>query len=464
MPRQASGAYTAPANTAAVSGQTILSTAYNMLQTDQGNEIGNSLDRNGRGGMRAALDMGGYKITNAADPVADDDLVTLGYADTKYLSSDANSVTNDKLAVAPVGTVKGVPSAAATATAAATISIATPAVVTWTAHGLAEKTPVTFQTTGALPGGLAVNTIYYVLSPGTNTFRLSATPGGAALNTTGTQSGTHTAYAYATGGETDLTMPYLGQLVTPGIPLPSFAVNLQINNNSATPDTKVDVSCDAATVGGATGNGRHSGVAVTINLTTTGANALDTGTLAASTWYYIFLISTGTTVAGLASKNLNPSLPATYLYSVRLGAMQTDASSKLYRTRQVGTKAQYVVTASSNTASLWMLSNASIGSVTFPTYNAVPVRGANRAAPNTATRVSLVVSSYGGVGSILVAPNGDYGAYNAVTNPPPFASNAVNAALTGEIVLESSSIYVASSNGTTSAVLASGWYDPVPAV
>lgn len=77
--------------------------------------------------------------------------------------------------------------------ATVTISIANPGVVTDTAHGLAANTPVKFATTGALPTGLVAGTTYYVKTVLTaDTYTLSATAGGAALETTGTQSGTHT--------------------------------------------------------------------------------------------------------------------------------------------------------------------------------------------------------------------------------------------------------------------------------
>jgi hypothetical protein len=72
-----------------------------------------------------------------------------------------------------------------------TATIATPGVVTYNSHGLAANDTVMFTTTGALPTGLAVNTVYYVRNPATNTFEVSATSGGASINTTGSQSGTH---------------------------------------------------------------------------------------------------------------------------------------------------------------------------------------------------------------------------------------------------------------------------------
>jgi hypothetical protein len=76
-----------------------------------------------------------------------------------------------------------------------TMTIASPCVVTWANHGLAAGTPILFQTSGSLPTGISAGTVYYVLAPTTNTFNISATSGGSAINSSGTQSGTHTATA-----------------------------------------------------------------------------------------------------------------------------------------------------------------------------------------------------------------------------------------------------------------------------
>jgi hypothetical protein len=76
----------------------------------------------------------------------------------------------------------------------ATITIASPAVITATAHGYGIGQKVRFTTTGALPTGLTVGTDYFVISAGygANTFEVSTSIGGSAVNTSGTQSGTHT--------------------------------------------------------------------------------------------------------------------------------------------------------------------------------------------------------------------------------------------------------------------------------
>lgn len=76
----------------------------------------------------------------------------------------------------------------------ATMTIATPGVITWTAHGLKVGTGISFSTTGALPTGLVAGTTYYIKAVlDANTFTLAATVGGTVIATTGTQSGVHTA-------------------------------------------------------------------------------------------------------------------------------------------------------------------------------------------------------------------------------------------------------------------------------
>lgn len=81
MPRNSSGTYQQPANTAAVTNTAISSSAYNTLITDIGTELTNSLDRQGRSAMAAALPMGNNKITGMADPTVATDGATKNYTD-----------------------------------------------------------------------------------------------------------------------------------------------------------------------------------------------------------------------------------------------------------------------------------------------------------------------------------------------------------------------------------------------
>jgi hypothetical protein len=80
-----------------------------------------------------------------------------------------------------------------------TMTIASPAVITYAgADNFAVNDPVTFTTTGALPTGIVAGTTYYVktVNSGTNAITIAATAGGAAINTSGAQSGVHTMQAY----------------------------------------------------------------------------------------------------------------------------------------------------------------------------------------------------------------------------------------------------------------------------
>ena len=94
--------------------------------------------------------------------------------------------------VAPISDTAGTTVASQ---ATVTITIASPAVITWANHGLTEDDVVNFTTTGALPTGITSGTDYYVLPVNANEFQIclaSGGKGGTAVNTSGTQSGIHT--------------------------------------------------------------------------------------------------------------------------------------------------------------------------------------------------------------------------------------------------------------------------------
>lgn len=74
---------------------------------------------------------------------------------------------------------------------AVTVTIASPGVLTYSNGGFINGTAVQLLTTGALPTGLTAGTVYYVVNASGNNFSLAATPGGTAITTTGSQSGTH---------------------------------------------------------------------------------------------------------------------------------------------------------------------------------------------------------------------------------------------------------------------------------
>lgn len=88
--------------------------------------------------------------------------------------------------------------------ATVTMTIASPGVVTFTTHQLANGDPIKFTTTGALPTGITSGTVYYVRVIDANTFHLYDTLAHAIdtgsttgrVNTSVSQSGVHTAYVW----------------------------------------------------------------------------------------------------------------------------------------------------------------------------------------------------------------------------------------------------------------------------
>ncbi len=88
-----------------------------------------------------------------------------------------------------------------------TVTIASPAVVSLTSHGLSLGDQVRFTTTGALPTGIVAGTDYYVSTLATNTFQIATLPSGSSINSSGSQSGTHTGW-YAPHGLGDLSTTF----------------------------------------------------------------------------------------------------------------------------------------------------------------------------------------------------------------------------------------------------------------
>ena len=77
----------------------------------------------------------------------------------------------------------------------ATITIASPAIVTEFSHGHVAGDKIVFFTTGSLPTGVTAGTTYFVIAAGlgTNSYEISTSSGGSAVNTSGSQSGFHVA-------------------------------------------------------------------------------------------------------------------------------------------------------------------------------------------------------------------------------------------------------------------------------
>ena len=107
--------------------------------------------------------------------------------------------------------------------------------------------------------------------------------------------------------------------------------NLEVKNNAATPNTQIDVDCDELVVETAAGSRQLiSSINVTIDTAGTGANGMDSGSLAGTTFYYVWVIynPTTSTTAGLISTSAtNPTMPADYTYKRLVGEVYSDGST-----------------------------------------------------------------------------------------------------------------------------------------
>ena len=208
-------------------------------------------------------------------------------------------------------------------------------------------------------------------------------------------------------------------------------------------------------------------ISLTIAGTTTGANALDTGTIATSTWYSVWVIYNGTTTAGLLSTSAtSPTLPSGYTHKARVGWIRTDATGNKYPLafKQYGRRVHYVVAAGSNVTGMPQLFTGLTGNPTTPTYTATSVVNF---VPTTASQIRIFAVTVGSGAFGTVAPNGGYGTFNGTTvsasNPAPINVTSGGGAVQGpqfcDLFLESANIYIASSGGSGISVWCAGWED-----
>lgn len=142
------------------------------------------------------------------NPVAGTGGVTVTFPSSSYAAIVAASYYNvDKLGIGLENLNVGT----------ATISIATPCIVTKTAHGLVTGDCISFVTTGALPTGLVADTDYWVIRIDNDTFNLATTYSnaiaGTKINTSGSQSGTHT-LRFDTGWMPGITGTNISRTIT----------------------------------------------------------------------------------------------------------------------------------------------------------------------------------------------------------------------------------------------------------
>lgn len=108
-------------------------------------------------------------------------------------------------------------------------------------------------------------------------------------------------------------------------------IDLIIAMNATNPNYQIDIDAGCLMLWTATTYVGQAFISinVTVDITVAGANGLDTGSEAASTWYYIWVIGkTDGTVAGLLSiSSTAPTMPSGYTLKRLIGAIRNDGSS-----------------------------------------------------------------------------------------------------------------------------------------
>ena len=199
-----------------------------------------------------------------------------------------------------------------------------------------------------------------------------------------------------------------------------------------------------------------STISLSLSISTTGINALDTGTVAASTWYSVWVIynPTTSTTAGLLSTSATaPTLPSGYTFKTRVGWFYVGAASTLIQTIQYDNRAQYIATATG-----------------------FPILKAGSGTQWTAVAVSTVVPSTASSICLLLGIANNVAAAAAVSaNSAPTAlkdgfmylggnaSYPNSITMNGVMTLESTNIYYygASATAANNFVNCSGWIDSI---
>lgn len=228
----------------------------------------------------------------------------------------------------------------------------------------------------------------------------------------------------------------------------------------------VTVTADAISVINGSGDAAIlRSVSVTPSLSASGANGLDTGISVASTWYSVWVIWNGTTTAGLLSLSAtSPTMPSGYTHKARVAWIRSDSTANKYPLSytQFGRRARYKLAAGSNLTAFPILSSGTQGSTpstwaTIATGNFVP---------QTASAISvLATATLQNSNNIAVAPSTAHVSTSGAANSAPLAiyqptASAGGATAAGDIVLESTNIYViANQFSGSSLVLCAGWED-----
>lgn len=230
--------------------------------------------------------------------------------------------------------------------------------------------------------------------------------------------------------------------------------NLRLSTTGST--GIVTISADEIVLEAAVGNyltARSVSISA-LNISGSGANGLDTGSPAVSTWYSAWVISNGSTISGLLSLSTTaPTMPSGFTYKARVGWVRSGATaSVLLGVRQAGKRSQLLTPRA-------MSIGAQGTTAPTPAWVAVSI---SPYVPPTSASINVTAHNATQATATLVAPNNSYLNHESNTNPPPLVVTAPSVVLflsmSASMLLESTNIYYASSDPSGS-VVCTGWED-----
>lgn len=424
MPRNGSGVFTL-AEAAFVPNTPISSADVNSDFSDIATALTGSLARDGQGGMTAVLPLASTGFVYLADP----------NTGMKRTGADAQAIFCGAINILEFTTT------GATAPLDFTVS----GTLTATIVAFTTMTVTTLTVSGHLTMS---GTDYFIPTIGTTAQRPGSPTAG--MERYNSDLLVPEFYDGASWRQFSLAQPIPGQFQ-------KLAIKVATN-------TTLTITADAVTVQVPSGLSYNlTSINLTNNMATTGAGGLDAGSIAAATWYAVWLIyapSTNTKSSLTSLSFTAPTLPTGYTALARYGAVRTATGvAQLLGTWQFGRRAQYVVGLAQTTKCPEIATGVS-GNITTPTYTAFAVANF---VPSTASEINLTVSTGITTGGVLVAPNGGYGGNTATTNISPVMMNgggavAQNQSMLASFILESGNIYYASSSAQVVAAV-QGWQD-----
>ena len=105
---------------------------------------------------------------------------------------------------------------------------------------------------------------------------------------------------------------------------------------------------------------------ITVDITSSGVNGLDTGSEAADTWYYIFMIynpSSGLVRGLLSASATSPTMPSGYTKKRLVGAVRNDGSSNFRQFLQTGAVVNHALVSIVNAVSAFVPISVDLSSV-----------------------------------------------------------------------------------------------------